>query len=101
MNNALLALLFFLISPGVLLTLPAGSKGLWMSRQTSVASALVHALVFVVGVSLLNDDEEGFNNKEIYSNIKRTTFYMFIVFVIGSILVNIALSWPELSKGAK
>ena len=44
----LLAALFFLLSPGVLLTLPAGSKGVWMSGQTSVAAAIVHALVFVL-----------------------------------------------------
>ena len=44
----LLAALFFILSPGVLLTLPAGSKGVWMSGQTSVAAAIVHALVFVI-----------------------------------------------------
>jgi hypothetical protein len=43
-----LALFFFLLSPGVLLTLPAGSKGVWMSGQTSVAAAAVHAIVFVL-----------------------------------------------------
>ena len=41
------ALLFFLLSPGVLLTIPAGSRGVWMSGQTSITSALVHAIVFV------------------------------------------------------
>lgn len=40
------ALLFFVLSPGVLLTLPPGSKGVFMSRQTSLLSALVHAVVF-------------------------------------------------------
>ena len=40
------ALLFFVLAPGVLLTLPPGSKGVWMSRQTSLAAAAVHALVF-------------------------------------------------------
>ena len=42
------ALLFFLLSPGVLLTIPAGSRGLWMSGQTSIAAAAVHAIVFVL-----------------------------------------------------
>ena len=42
------ALLFFLLSPGVLLTLPAGSRGVWMSGQTSIAAAAVHSLVFIV-----------------------------------------------------
>jgi hypothetical protein len=45
-----LALFFFLLSPGVLLTLPAGSKGVWMSGQTSVAAAAVHAIVFVLAL---------------------------------------------------
>ena len=47
------ALLFFLLSPGILLTIPAGSRGIWMSGQTSVAAAAVHALVFVVAMYLL------------------------------------------------
>lgn len=46
------ALLFFLLSPGVLLTLPPGSGGIWMSRQTSLAAAAVHAVVFVVVMRL-------------------------------------------------
>lgn len=41
-------LLFFILSPGVLLTLPPGGRGVWMSRQTSVAAAFVHAVVFMV-----------------------------------------------------
>ena len=49
----LLAALFFLLSPGVLLTLPGGSKGIWMSGQTSVAAAIVHALVFVIVLHFL------------------------------------------------
>jgi len=39
--------LAFLLSPGVLLTLPPGSKGVFFSRQTSLLAAAVHALVFV------------------------------------------------------
>ena len=46
--HLLAALLFFLLSPGVLVTLPPGSKGVFMSGQTSVVAALVHAVVFVV-----------------------------------------------------
>jgi hypothetical protein len=41
-------ILFFLLSPGVLLTIPQGSNGLYMSRQTSMVSILTHALVFAV-----------------------------------------------------
>lgn len=45
-----LALFFFLLSPGVLLTLPPGNRGVLMSRQTSVAAAAVHAVVFVLAL---------------------------------------------------
>lgn len=41
-------ILFFILSPGVLLTLPPGSKGVFMSRQTSLIAAAVHAVVFVI-----------------------------------------------------
>ena len=34
--------LFLALSPGMLLTLPPGSKGVFMSGQTSPASALMH-----------------------------------------------------------
>ena len=49
------AALFILLSPGFLLTLPPGKKGIWMSGQTSVAAVLVHAVVFVVVGRLLWD----------------------------------------------
>ena len=42
------AILFFVLSPGVLLTLPPGSRGIFMSGQTSVLAALVHAVVFAI-----------------------------------------------------
>lgn len=40
--------LFVILSPGLLLTLPPGSKGVLMSGETSVAAALVHAIVFAL-----------------------------------------------------
>ena len=42
------AILFFILSPGVLLTLPPGGRGIFMSGQTSVLAALVHAVVFAI-----------------------------------------------------
>lgn len=48
-----LAALFVLLSPGVVLTLPPGGKGIFFSGQTSVAAAIVHALVFVLVVCCL------------------------------------------------
>ena len=46
-------ILFFLLSPGVLLTIPAGSRGLFASGQTSVLAAAIHAAVFVAALYLL------------------------------------------------
>jgi hypothetical protein len=42
-----LAILFVLLSPGVILTLPPGSKGIFFSGQTSFVAAVVHAFVFI------------------------------------------------------
>jgi hypothetical protein len=53
MYHLLIAVLFFVLSPGVLLTLPPGSKGIFTSGQTSLVAAAVHALVFMVAVHLL------------------------------------------------
>lgn len=47
------AVLFVLLSPGILLTIPQGSKGLFMSGQTSMTSILTHTLVFSVVFALL------------------------------------------------
>jgi len=62
MQPFLLAALFFLLSPGVLLTLPKGSKGYFFSGQTSVTAAIVHALVFIVLYTVLQRvyKDEGF-----------------------------------------
>jgi hypothetical protein len=40
------ALLFLLLSPGILLTLPPVGKKVFMSGQTSLQAVLVHAAVF-------------------------------------------------------
>jgi len=53
MNPLFCGFLFFILSPGVLLTLPPGSKGIFMSCQTSILAAAVHAVVFVVVSHLL------------------------------------------------
>jgi hypothetical protein len=41
-------LLFILLSPGMLLTLPPGSAGVFQSFQTSTASVGVHTLVYAI-----------------------------------------------------
>jgi|SRR5210317_1493251 len=46
-------LLFMILSPGVLLTLPPGSAGVVRSGQTSLPAAVTHTLVFAVVFALL------------------------------------------------
>ena len=62
MSLLVAGLLFFVLSPGVLLTIPPGSRGLFLSCQTSVLAALVHAVVFVVVAYLLTTAVEGFTS---------------------------------------
>ena len=45
--------LFILLSPGLLLTLPPVGKKIFMSCQTSTAAVFVHALVFAVALAYL------------------------------------------------
>jgi hypothetical protein len=47
------ALLFVVLTPGLLLTLPPGSSGVFASGQTGIAPVLVHAFVFAVVFALL------------------------------------------------
>ena len=46
-------MLFVLLSPGILLSIPPGSMGLFMSGQTSMSSAVVHTVVFALVFALL------------------------------------------------
>ena len=46
-------ILFVLLSPGNLLTIPPMSKGLFMSGQTSMAAIAVHSLVFAIVFAFL------------------------------------------------
>jgi hypothetical protein len=44
------ALLFALLSPGLILTLPAGSRGVFYSGQTSYVAIAVHTLIFALAL---------------------------------------------------
>lgn len=46
-------LLFLLLSPGLLLTIPAGTGGLFRSGQTSIYASVTHAVVFAVVFAVL------------------------------------------------
>jgi hypothetical protein len=41
-------LLFIILMPGVVLTLPPGSKGIFFSGQTSASAVAVHTLVYAI-----------------------------------------------------
>ena len=57
-----LIVLFILLSPGVLLTLPPVGKKIFMSGQTSIQAVLVHALVFsAILYFIRNNNNEGFD----------------------------------------
>jgi hypothetical protein len=60
MNWLYVFALFVLLSPGVLLTLPPGSRGVFFSGQTSLAAAVVHGLVFVLVCCYFRRSLEGF-----------------------------------------
>ena len=47
------AVLFVILSPGVLLTIPPKSRGVFMSGQSSITAIGVHTLVFALIFSLL------------------------------------------------
>jgi hypothetical protein len=49
-----LAVLFFVLSPGVLLTLPPVGRKIFMSGKTSLVAAAVHAVVFWLVLKYLN-----------------------------------------------
>ena len=80
MSLLIAGILFFVLSPGVLLTIPPGSRGLFLSGQTSVLAALVHAVVFVAVAYLLSTAVEGFtsnmNIMNTNTNMPNLTPYM-------------------------
>ena len=51
------AMLFIILSPGFLITLPPVGGKLFMSYRTSLFSILVHSLVFAAGIYFLNKFE--------------------------------------------
>ena len=61
--------LFILLSPGILLTLPPVGKKIFMSCETSIAAVLVHALVFAVALYYI-DYLPILNNLDGFQNMK-------------------------------
>lgn len=53
MSPIAMMLLFVTLQPGILLTLPAVGRSVFMSGKTSVHAVFVHAFVFLIAVHLL------------------------------------------------
>jgi hypothetical protein len=51
----LATILFILLSPGLVLTLPPGSKGLLGSEETSNLAILIHTALFYTVLKLTHD----------------------------------------------
>ena len=51
----LATLLFIILSPGMIITIPSGSLGAWSSEQTSSAAILLHGIAFYVILKLTHD----------------------------------------------
>lgn len=79
-------LLFVLLSPGFLLTLPAEGKKVWMSGRTSVMAVLVHALIFAAVLMYLKKME-----KEEREGFEGPSGWVIAGYVIVAILVIILL----------
>ena len=41
-------ILFIILNPGMLLTLPPGTAGVWMSGQTNLMAILTHTMIFAI-----------------------------------------------------
>ena len=89
-----LSLLFIILSPGFLLTIPPVGKKLFMSGQTSITAVLVHAVIFtgiLYGLKTMNT-AEGFtpqwdNENFVNLQIVAAALYGFV----GGILLKILL----------
>ncbi len=62
MMKLIATLLFVLLSPGLLITLPPIGKEIFMSMKTSVAAILVHSVVFYIVLWYFTQKGEGFEN---------------------------------------
>ena len=97
-------LLFVLLSPGFLLTLPPKGKKIWMSSQTSVLAVLTHALIFAAILMYLEkvyrNKREAFAPDETYSlfgyewtgySIVNIIIDLFITAIIGISLSTVLI----------
>jgi hypothetical protein len=89
-----LPLLFIILSPGFLLTIPPVGKKVFMSGQTSLTAVLVHAVIFTAilyGLKTMNKPE-GFTpqwDKGDFVNLQITAAALYGI--VGGILLKIIL----------
>lgn len=55
---AVAVILFVLLSPGLLLTIPPVGKKIFMSGQTSIIAILVHAVVFAILYGIFSESAD-------------------------------------------
>ena len=103
-------ILFVLLSPGVLLTLPAVGKGFFMTNRTSTLSVLVHAVIFgsiLYAASMYYEKREGFAigltapGLDLNSEIGKKVIVLFVgwlLFVITTI-TNMLLNYLTPTSG--
>ena len=94
--------LFILLSPGLLLTLPPVGKKIFMSCQTSVAAVFVHALVFAFALMYLPyipflNQLEGFQN----GSGKRAGAVSGAAYAVGDLLGATGNSVNTLTSGVE
>lgn len=89
-----LPLLFIILSPGFLLTIPPVGKKVFMSGQTSITAVLVHAVIFTAilyGLKKMNKPE-GFApqwDKDDFVNLQIVSAALYGV--VGGVLIRILL----------
>jgi hypothetical protein len=94
--------LFIILSPGVLLTLPPVGKKIFMSGQTSIQAVLVHAIVFatilyIIKKNDVSSEKEGFLiTGENAKNIKMANI---ILAVMTCLLFTIVTISPPTGDG--
>jgi len=67
MRYLCIAALFFILSPGVLLTIPPIGKKIWMSGMTSIYAAIIHAILFATIIYLCDSHEYFISRKDLRS----------------------------------
>ena len=56
-------LFFVLLSPGLLVTIPPGEKGWFLSKETSVLAVFLHAAFFALALYITGWKSEGFQEE--------------------------------------